>query len=77
MRFAVICLRKNGICTVVASGEYSELSNTLDLLNSTTLDSELTLIEMDESEYNEIKDDATKINEKLSQYFFDTFESEY
>ena len=73
MRFAVICLKRNNICTVVASGDYSELSDILDILKDESIESELSIIEMDESEYSEIKDDATKLNDKLSQYYYDDF----
>ena len=73
MRFAVICLKRNSICTVVASGDYSELSDILDILKGEEMEAELSLIEMDESEYNQIKDNATAINDKLSQYYFNEF----
>ena len=46
MRFAVICLRRDDICTVVASGDYSELSDILDILKNESLESDLSLFEI-------------------------------
>jgi hypothetical protein len=69
MSFAVIGMKKENVYSVVASGEYSELSNILDILKNDVDSNSVSLIEMDEAEYSEIKDDAEKINEKLSQYF--------
>lgn len=73
MRFAVICLRRDDICTVVASGDYSELSDILDILKNESLESDLSLFEIDENEFNEIKDDASAINDRLSKNYFNAF----
>ena len=76
MRFAVICLKRNNICTVVADGDYSELSDILDILKGQDIERDLSLIEMDENEYNEVKNDAVALNNKLSQYYFSEGDSD-
>lgn len=70
MRFAVICLKKDNICTVVANGDYSELSDILDILRGEDMEKDLSIIEMEEQEYLEVKDDAVALNNKLSQYYY-------
>lgn len=77
MRFAVICLKRDDICTVVADGDYSELSDVLDILKNEDIEKDLALIEMDESEYLEVKNDAVALNNKLSQYYFNDSDMDF
>lgn len=77
MRFAVICLKKDDICTVVADGDYSELSDVLDILKNEDMEKDLALIEMEESEYLEVKNDAVALNNKLSQYYFNDSDMDF
>lgn len=77
MRFAVICLKRDDICTVVADGDYSELSDVLDILKNEDMEKDLALIEMEESEYLEVKNDAVALNNKLSQYYFNDSDMDF
>ena len=77
MRFAVICLKRDDICTVVADGDYSELSDVLDILKNEDIEKDLALIEMEESEYLEVKNDAVALNNKLSQYYFNDSDMDF
>lgn len=69
MRYGVICIKKGDYCTVVSNGNYNDLLDVFDIIKENYTDDSIRLIETDEEEYNDIKGDATKINEKYGVYF--------
>ena len=72
MRNGVICIKKDECCSVVANGSYNLLSDILRELKNNYSDNEIKLIEIEEEEFEKIKDDAVKINNKFKGYFDDS-----
>lgn len=77
IRFAVICIKENDCCAVVAEGEYHDLLDVTDSLKEQYNEESIRVIEVDESDYNEIKSDAIKLNNKFITYFNDLNQSNY
>lgn len=69
MRYGIICIFKNGCCTVVCDDSYSNLKDILNVLKNEYSESEIKLIEVDKDEFLAIKDDAVKVNNTYKVYF--------
>lgn len=72
MQFAVIAIKRNDICSVLATGDIEDMNIVLDNIYNEYQDNEIKLIEFEEDTYNSIKNNALEVHKTLETYFTET-----
>lgn len=71
MRFGVICVKRNEYCSVVSNGEYTTLKKVYNTIKEKYNENDIKLIEVEEEQFNQIKDNALEIHNTFKSYFED------
>lgn len=72
MQFAIIAVKRNDICSVLVAGDIEDITIIYNDICNEYSEEELKLIEIDEHEYNIIKNNALEVNKVLESYFTET-----